>query len=279
MENEWFPGVRYFVSAIKRIFLSTKYLIHVVLTLLLSFFSLRILEMVNQVSEVMPSEMMDAFRTGGMYNIGILSVSRLNVIDGPFYDEMLLGVLSGSFMQCILAVLVSTFICSEYKNGYVGLAIMHGQKRMSIFNQYILVSSILIIPLIITSVVGTLISLSVHNMVSFSNANQIIGILLIQTFMLIAVGISITSFSIMVGNNKAIGVSVGGIFILPLIPSYIRVFTNGKVNIDRFLLLNQLIISGNSDEINITQYVLVALTTSMFFYIVGLTVFKYRNFE
>lgn len=279
MENEWFPGVRYFVSAIKRIFLSTKYLIHVVLTLLLSFFSLRILEMVNQVSEVMPSEMMDAFRTGGMYNIGILSVSRLNVIDGPFYDEMLLGVLSGSFMQCILSVLVSTFICSEYKNGYVGLAIMHGQKRMSIFNQYILVSSILIIPLIITSVVGTLISLSVHNMVSFSNANQIIGILLIQTFMLIAVGISITSFSIMVGNNKAIGVSVGGIFILPLIPSYIRIFTSGKVNIDRFLLLNQLLISGNSDEINTTQYVLVALTTSMFFYIVGLMVFKYRNFE
>lgn len=241
--------------------------------------SIDFLKAVYQTTNIMPKEVFESFKTGEVYNFGLISVREIDFSQLKFFDEILLGVLSGSFIQCMIAIIVSTFIYNEYKSGYFEIAISHGQSRIQMFLQYAACSILSIIPLLLVSIIGVNISLLYNGMFVFENVSMIIETIILQFIMLCALCICIASSSLLIHGYKSIVINVSAILFLPLLPNYISVFTKGKVNIDSFLLLNRLINSGADHNNNIINLILLSIITAILFLLPCIGYFKNRNFN
>lgn len=279
MEDEWKSIGTYFTACVSRFLLSKKYLFYLLTTLLCAIFSINFLDAVYQTTKFMPNEVFESFKAGEVYNLGVLTVRDLDCSQMQYYDEILMGILSGSFMQCILALSISSFICSEFKNGYIEIAIVHGQRRIALFNQYVLCAIIMVIPLVVVVILGTSFSLFLNEMFSFESTSAIIKTIAIQFIMLSALCVCLVSCSIIIQGFKAVILCMSGIMILPLIPNYINVFTKGKINLNCIMLLNQLINSSNVDENSRLKMLLISIITGLTFYIICMQVFRIRNFK
>lgn len=279
MEDEWKSMRMYFTSCVSRFLLSKKYLFYLLTTLLCAIFSINFLDAVYQTTKFMPSEVFESFKAGEVYNLGVLTVRDLDCSQMQYYDEILMGILSGSFMHCILALSISSFICSEFKNGYIEIAIVHGQRRIALFNQYIVCSVIMIIPLVLVVIFGTSFSLILNGMFSFKSAFVIVKTIAIQFVMLSALCVCVASCSIIIQGFKAVILCMSGIIILPLISNYINVFTKGEIDLSCIMLLNQLINSSSVDENNGLKMLLISIITGLAFYVVCMQGFRIRNFK
>ena len=279
MENERISYVRLFIASVKRFIFSKRYLIHLLLTFVLSSFSIQFLDAINQTSHIMPPDVFEVFKSGNKYNIGVLTVSRLDIMNEPYHDELLMGILSGSFFICIIASLISGFICSENKNGYVKIAITHGQSRFSLYNQYVLVSVLSSVPIIISSLIGIVFSLSLHNMLMFRSIKNILQVLILQAILIFFCSLCFACVAIIIKDYRAVAVCVSSVFIIPLLPGYIHIFTAGQVELEKFFLLNQLIHSSDFVNLNVGVSILTAVVTSAIIYIVGWLCFYNCNFD
>lgn len=271
--------MRFFIACLRRALFSKKYAIHLVTTFLLSLLSVKLLKAINQTTNLMPKEVFDTFKTGNTYNIGVLTVSKLDILDNHYYDEIITGVLSGSFLLCIIATFISLFVCSEFKNGYIKVAITHGQKRSSMFNQYLILSVVLSLPISAISIIGVSVSLSINKMVSYENHSHIIQILVFQTFLIIICSICFLCVSMMLEKYKSVAVCVSSVFVIPLLPGYIRILTKGKINIESYSLFSILIHSQNYNNTEILKGVIIAIITALLLYLMGLNFFQKRNYE
>ncbi len=279
MENEWKSIGRYFTACTKRFLFSKHYIAYLILAFICAVFSINFLDAVYQTTSFMPNEVFESFKSGKVYNFGLLTVSQLDYINTKYFDEILMGILSGSFVHCMLAISVSTFIGSESKSGYLVIAITHGQKRVLLFNQYILCSVISVVPLVVVTLSGTLLSLLLNGMVVFENVAIIIKTILLQFIMLSVLCICIASIAFLIQGYKSVILCVSGVLILPLMPNYIKIFTRGKIDLNPVMLLNLLVNSGTMYESSILNSILISVMTAILFYAVCMLSFRNRSLK
>lgn len=279
MENERLSNLRFFIASLNRALLSKKYLIHLALTLFTAFFSIHLLKAIYQTTTLMPPEVFEAFKSGNTYNIGVLSITRLDAINDYNSNELIMGILSGSFLICIIATYISMFICSEYKNSYITVAITHGQTRFSMFNQYVIVSAIASIPISTISVLGVFLSLAANRILMIDNITNLMNTLLFQLILILFCSVCFACVSIMLEKHKAIAICVSSVFLIPLLPGYMQILTKGTINIESYSLLSLLIHSPNYDNIGMVKCIIVAVITALTLYSISLYIFQKRNFE
>lgn len=227
----------------------------------------------------MPSEVFETFKSGNTYNIGILSINRIDAINDYNSNELITGILSGSFLICIVATYISMFICSEYKNSYITVAITHGQTRFSMYNQYVMVTTIASIPISMISVLGVFLSLAANKILIIDNITIIMNTLLFQLILIVFCSVCFACVSIMLEKHRAIAICVSSVFLIPLLPGYIQILTKGTMNIESYSLLSILIHSANFDNVEMVKCIIVAVITALTLYSIGLYIFQKRNFE
>lgn len=278
MENESNSKMRFLSSGIKRSVISIKYLMNVVVIFMLSVISISLVKSIYLAASTMPEKYIEIFKIGNIYNFGVLSISDENVLYSNYCDDFIKGILSGSFFVCITSVFIPSFIVYDYKNGYTKIAIMRGMSRISLYNNYILISLISMLPLIITGVLGLFISLFCNAINQTNDIYEILKTLVFQVILISAVCICFAVVSIVILDPAATVINVFSIFVIPLIPGYLRPFIGEKLNIEKFLLLNQVINSGNMCSTELWYTVLIAFITVIIFYFIGLLIFNKKSF-
>lgn len=277
MENERIQGIKVFRGAIFRLLNSPVYLTELLVGFILAATSPYMLDLFNQTKQIMSAEIFEAFRMGNTYNVGVLAVSSLNAMEGPYYDGILQGVLSGSFAQCMVALIVAKFLSDEFKSGYISIALMRGQTREKIFAKYVAVCVLAAFPMLIIYPAGVGCALALYGKMNFENTAHIVQTLLIQMGMLLGIAVCVAAVTMIIQNNKAVLIVLLGMLVLPLLPAYISVFTKGKVQIENMSLLSKLIQLGDGTIGNISEYVVITIVTAGIFYIIGTLYFKLRD--
>ena len=246
--------------SLKRSLFSSRYLIHITVTVILSIMSIEILKAFEKAALLFPQNVIDAFKSGDNYNIGILSLPSLNAADNTSCDNIITGILSGSFFIFLIVFLITSFIGSEKKGGYMLFAITKGAKRSKLYTKYIITSVISLFPLIITCQIGVIFSLLINGIAKIQNIKRVFVIVGIQILIIIAIGICVTVVSFLA--KKASLVCLCAVVIVPLLPNYLSVFTNRKIDITNYLLLSCLIESASMNETELTLGINVAVLTS-----------------
>lgn len=263
-------------ASLKRLFFSPKYLTHIIFAAILSILSVNILKIFDNAAYFFPPEVVNAFKIGDNYNIGILSLRTLDITERIFCDDIITGILSGSFSHCLLVFLITTFIGFEKKSGYLKFAIVRGENRNKLYTKYIISSVMSLLPFVVVYQLGVLLSLVINGLTEIQNINYVLMIVAIQVFMTIGIGVGVAVTSVLIKNAVIICLCV--VLIAPLLPSYISVFTKGKIDISNYLLLSRLIVSGTMNEMDFIPNICLTLLTATLFYIIGLLWFKYKDF-
>lgn len=279
MENERVSSKRFFIACLQRALLSKKYTVHLAITFITAMFSIQLLKAIYQTTNLMPSEVFETFKSGNTYNIGVLSINRLDAFNDSNSNEILKGILSGSFLICIIAAFVSMFICSEFKNSYIKIAITHGQTRLALYNQYILISVIVSIPISIVGILGVLLSLAINRILVVDQVSDILSTILFQIIMIMICSICFACISILLEKHKAIAVCVSSVFLIPLLPGYMQILTKGRMNIEPYTLFSILIHSSNYNNVELLNGTIVAAITASILYFMSLFIFHKRNIE
>ena len=279
MANERIYTVRSFRSALRRLYCMYGYWLQVLSAVMIAFFSPYLFQLIVQAAEQMSPEIIEAFRQGNNYNIGVLSVPSLDIINGQYSDRIITGVLSGSFCHCLIVVVATRFIGKECSGGYINLAIMHGVSRTKLYAQYIGISAIASALPIAMYPIGVFISVSTGTSMTIENTGSLMITLAVQFIMLLAVSVCFSAIAIMFEGGGATMLGMGTVLVLPLLPNYISIFTGGKVNIEGYMLLSRLVNSGDMAVENIAGNLAVALITAAIFYLIGWLVFAVKNFN
>lgn len=263
-------------ASLKRLFFSSKYLIHMIFAAILSVTSVKVLKIFDDAVRFFPPEVINAFKIGDNYNIGILSLRTLDITDRIFCDDIITGILSGSFSHCLLVFLITTFIGFEKKSGYLKFAIVRGENRNKLYTKYIISSVVSLLPFIVVCLLGVSLSLAINGLTEIQNINYVLMIVAIQVLMIIGIGVGVAVISVLTKNAAIICLCI--VLIAPLLPSYISVFTKGKIDISNYLLLSRLIESGSMNEMDFIPTICLTLLAATLFYIIGLLWFKHKNF-
>ncbi len=279
MENERIRRLKIFKTALQRLFFSRSYLAKIICAFILAFISPYILEMVSQAAKLLSPQIVEALRQGNGYNIGILQVPSLDILNQPYYDRIITGILSGSLFHCLIAVVAAGVIKQEFSGGYVNLAVMHGQSRSALYAKYTLANVVGVIPMIIVYPAGVYISLLSRGSTAYESMARIIGILFVQSFMIIALTVCFTSIGIMFDGKGAAFTCICLALSLPYVPNYLSIFTNGKINIEKYVLISRLINSSEMSMPDAGGHILTAIITAAVCYCLGWLVFENKNFN
>lgn len=277
MENERSRKVRVFRAGAQRNFLSVTYWLKPLGVVLLAAVSPYILSVVSRAAELLPAEAVEAFRQGNCYNIGILTVPSLEAGIHENFNAMALGVLSGSFAQCLAVFAATGFIGGEFSGGYFKLAIMRGEKRPILFTKYIALSVISALPLIVLSPAAVIASLAASG--NGGSLAEIAPTLAVQAVMLSALVVCFASIAISLDGRGGSIVGIAAVIALPLIPHYLNIFTNGKVQIKGLFLTSRLADSALGITNDVSGDLLAAAVTAAVFYLLGMMVFLSKNYE
>ena len=277
MENERSHNIVVFRSAVARLFGSGRYWIEVVVAILTCFISPYIMEMVSKMIETVSPEIIEGFRQGNVYNIGFLSLPSLDIGDYHSCDRIIAGVLSGSVTQCLLVVISTTFIASEFSGGYFIRALVLGYNRSALLTKYLAVAIIGTLPIIIICPASVYVSLELKLKIPITNYSLLMGVLAEQTFMLLGLVVCCTSLAVVVRGKGATIIGLSCVMILPLLPNYIQVFTGGNVKIDKYMLMSRLVNSCNMDP-SIYDIIITVVTVAII-YGLGRLITAARNFN
>ena len=279
MENELHAKIRFFIAGLKRSLFSKRYLYFIIITFLISVFSINLLNAINQATIFLSPEMLEVFKIGKAYNIGILSVSNLNLSETKNYDEIIVGILSGSFLISIVASFVSLYICSEFKNGYFVIALTHGQSRISLINQYMCLSAISCLPILLISIIGVITSMMMNHLFAIKNSGYVIRTLILQIFLILICSVCFSCVSLLFEKYKAVIICISSVLILPLIPRYMSIFFRGKVNIEKYMLLSMIINSQSITNSEILNCIITAIFTGLLFYLTTFAILRKKRYE
>ena len=275
MENERMRKLN-FGSYIKRAVLSKRYLTELITTVVLALLSVLLLSEIEAAAAKLPPEFLDVFRFSGGYNIGVLTIPSFDAMKSGFADNLILGVVSGSFSQYLVIIIVSTFISDEHCKGYFELALVNGMSRMRLCLRYVLVSVLSLIPFYIVSVGGVAISASLNG---YSGINDISGIaskLAVQIVLSACIGVLTASVSIAAGGRKAIAICLSFAVGLTFLPSYLMIFTG--IDISRLSPVSLLMMSAGMSGADILYSIVLSLIISAVFVIVSCVVIRYLDY-
>lgn len=279
MENERSRKVRAFRAGAQRNFLSVTYWFKLLGVVLLAAVSPYILSVVTRAAQLLPAEAVEAFRQGNCYNIGILTVPSLETGIHTNFNAMTRGVLSGSLAQCLAVFAATGFIAGEFSGGYFKLAIMRGEKRGLLFTKYIALSVVSALPLIVLSPAAVIALLTVNGNASASFIADILPTLAVQAVMLAALVVCFASIAISLDGRGGSFVGIAAVIALPLIPHYLNIFTNGKVQIKGLFLTSRLADTALGITDGVSGDLLSAAVTAAVFFLLGMMVFLSKNFD
>lgn len=276
MENERTHRIIVFRPALLRLFSSRRYWIEVITAALICCISPYIMEMISKLSEAFSPEVIEGFKQANVYNIGLLSVPSLDILSYTCCDRIISGVLSGSVTQCLLIVISTTFIASEFSEGYFVRALVLGEKRSFMLAKYIAVSSLgTLLPIILCPLcVG--VSLTLRYNMPIDDRAALINTLIIQAFMLLELVICFASIAIALTGKGATVLGLSCVMILPLLPNYVQVFTGGNIKIEDYILVSRIV--NSCEMLPSVKDTIVAVSTATVFYGLSWLIIRIRNF-
>ena len=276
MENERTRRIIVFRPALLRLFSSRRYWIEVITATLICYISPYIIEIISKLSESFPPEVIEGFKQANVYNIGLLSVPSLDILSYTYCDRIISGVLSGSVTQCLLIVIPTTFIAGEFSKGYFIRALMLGEKRSYMLAKYIAVSLLgTLLPIILCpTCVGVSLTMR-YNMPIYDSA-ALINTLIIQVFMLLELVVCFASIAIALTGKGTTVLGLGCVMMLPLLPNYVQVFTDGNIKIEDYILVSRIV--NSCEMLPTANDVIVAVSTAAVFYGLSWLITSVRNF-
>lgn len=279
MENERPRIIRVFRSAVSRNFRSPWYWFKLIGVAVLALLAPFILNVILTAAQKYPPEIVEAFRQGNCYTIGLLSIPSKDPGILTRFDDIALSVISGSVTQCIAVISATGFIASEFSGGYLKLALMRGEKRFILYGKYIAVCVLGSLPVIAVSPLCVMISLSAQYGLAAAEPSRIALRLITQAVMLLALVVCFSSIAITLNGKGGSVIALCALLAMPLIPTYLSFFTGGKVQIKDFSLISRLADSAGTAVSGTAGDLLAAAITAAVFYLLGSTVFLSRNFD
>lgn len=277
MENERTQGCIVFRCALSRLFCSYRYWIEVLSAAIICFISPYIMEMVSKAAETLSPEIVEEFRQGNVYNIGLLSIPSLVIKDYTCCDRIIAGVLSGSITQSLIMVIVTTYISSEFSGGYFIRALILGENRSFLLAKYASASLVgCLLPIIICPLF-TGISLTVKYGMPVSDFSNLFLTLLTQILMMCGLVVCCVSASILLTGKGATILAIVCTMTSPLIPRYLQAILGRDLSIDDKILFCRLI---KSSEMNPSIFdFIVTIITLAIIYSIGWLVTAVRSFK
>lgn len=283
MENERPTRLMTFRPAWNRILHSPGFWINVISVMLFSFISPYILEFLIQNLGRLPVEITEALRQGSGYNIGLFTVSSLENIDLTNCDGIICGVFSGSATQCMLILIPVRFLAREFSNGYLTYALIHGQKRSTLYLKYMAFNVTVFCAAAVFCMICVWISLTAAFGAVIHEPGKVLTALLIQLIMMAALVICFSSLTFAMDGKGGTIIEIVALFSFPLVPAYFNMLCRYAVNMDidigRFSLISRLIESFSMDTGSFGINILIALITAAVFYISGWIIFSLKNFS
>ena len=203
MENGGIRKLNIFGSALQRGFTSRTYMRLVFCTAFLSLTSVYLLKSFVQETRNISDKLLEVFRSGEGYNIGIFSIMDLDILHRENCDDILRGILSGTFSQLLCVGAATSFVCSEYRNGYIRIALIKGIKRQSLCIYYMAISILIVLPLLLIYVLGIICSLAMNGYMHIQDGKTIIMIMCNQIIMLSSFCACVGAFSLVVKEDVA----------------------------------------------------------------------------
>ena len=271
--------MKFFRSALYRVFTSKQYWIQLGMAVLLSFFGIFLIKEMQDKMWILPREVLEVFRMGGNYNIGIVALPDLNVLSEPYCDAVIGGVFSGSVAQLLVVFAVVTFLCSELQNGYMHIAVMKGQARYLICLQYMGIAFIMVLSFMLCYMAGALAALLCNQMLVLKDPMTLCVILFTQMIMMGGIGICAAALTVMIGSRDVKIIVMSLMLALPLAPNYLYILTQGKIQIEKWFLVSQLISLNNENGSGISWNLLLTLLTTGVFLVGELCVFQTKKID
>lgn len=237
--------MRFFKSALYRVFASKHYLMQMGTTAFISILGIFLLKELRQQVLILPGEVLEVFKMGENYNIGFVTLPDLGVLNKPYCDEIIGGIFSGSMAQLSIVFVVVSFLCKELQNGYFHIAVMKGQNRYRICLQYLGISILMVMPVMFVYLVGTVAALMYNKMFAVKDPAALSVTLFTQMFMMLGISICAAALVMIVGTKDTKIIAMCMILMLPLIPKYLNVLTQGRIQIEHWILVSRLIASGD----------------------------------
>ena len=279
MENGRKRVVRIFRSAAVRGCCSVRYWWKLAVVIIMALFSPYILGMVSEAAKNLPDQLAEVFRQGSGYNIGILTVPSLELNTLTRADELVMGILSGSVTQCVIAFITTSFIAREFDGGYINLAMMHGEKRLLIYLKYTGVCAAMSLPAIAAAPICVGIALSVGYGLRIEDFASVLATLGVQAIMLLAMTVCFVSISVALDGRGASVIALCSVLALPIVPNYIRAFTEDKIRLDGLFLISRLVNSAGNIAVHAAGDLLTAAVTAMIFFGMGQIIFSQKKFD
>lgn len=269
--------MKFFRSALYRVFTSKQYWLQMGVAALLSFFGIFLIKEMQDKIWILPREVLEVFKMGQNYNIGIVALPDLSVLNEPYCDAIIGDVFSGSVAQLLIVFAVVTFLCSDLQNGYMHIAVMKGQARYIICFQYMGIAFIMVLSFMLCYMVGILAALLCNQMLVVKAPLALCITLFIQIIMMGGIGICAAALTVMIGNRDVKIIVMCLILALPLAPNYLYILTQGKIQIEKWILVSQLISLNNKNGSGILWDLLLTLLTVGAFMIGELYVFQTKR--
>lgn len=270
--------IRVFTAAVLRLFCSPKYWIKLASVLILAFASPYVLDVFIDASKNVSEEILEAFRIGNNYNIGVLTVPSLNYSSEISCDRLVSGVLSGSVIQCVIVMISTRFIADEFSFGYIKYAIISGQRRPVIFLEYIAINIASSVIPALACPLCVLLSLCLKEQAVIQNPELMAGTIISQLIMLLAICILFSVIAFFTDGKGATLLGLCSILVMPLAPNYISIFTKGKISVEGAFIFTRLVNSCEMSADSFSGDIIIALITSVAFVVIGLIVFEVRNY-
>lgn len=262
-----------------QMFCSKKFIVYIVSASILSLTSILLLREITEEYSGALMSMLEVYRVGDHYDLWILSLRSLNVLKGFYDDEILMGVLSGSFLQMLAVLLITMFVCDAYNSGYLKYALMKGVRRRILFNSYLISGVLGIIPIALVYETGVIIALILDGRMHLMNPAKVMLTVLVQFVLLISFCVVIAVLIMLIGNVYGIVMCIGLVLVLPTMPNYIMLYSDGRINIAP-IMITSLIQKVYSFSIGMNIWaVFVAFVTAALAYICGLIIFENLNFK
>lgn len=222
MENERIQMTVATKAAMKRFVFSSEYMISAITAIVISIMSVPLLWVILENSRRLSPELLEMFKSGGRYNLIILTLPTLEVEDLLYYDVIAEEVLSGSIVQYIVVLLVGIYTVTDIKNSYMKLSIIKGVYRYAISLQYIIVSVLGVIPIMLIYECGVIISMRIQGILIIKNMGQLISLVIIRSIMLCTIAADMCAFAMILKEYRAVIIGVFCVITLPSFPYYFQ---------------------------------------------------------
>ena len=265
--------LRFFRSALSRLFCARRYALTLCAAFALALFSVPFLDLVRETMAMVTPEVADTFRSGGVYHIGALSLSSLDASG----EDILAGIFSGAFALQLIVFTVASFLYAERVGGYLLIALARGQSRSRAYAQYLTLSALSALSLLMFLQLGVVLSLHFQGMLSVQFPLRLTAVLLTQTLMLCAVALCVAAFCLTAGKGQLVLAAMGGTLLLQMLPRYLTALAHRRLWIERWLLLSWL---ENSCQLELNQIPLcaaVTFATALLCSLIGFALFRARH--